>query len=49
MLHANAWGVPYASFLAGTELLVGRHLQAPAVVGFIAAQRPTVAGPCPRS
>jgi fatty-acyl-CoA synthase len=48
MFHANAWGVPYASFLAGTELLlVGRHLQAPAVVEFIAAQRPTVAGAVP--
>ncbi len=48
MFHANAWGVPYAAFLAGAELLlVGRHLQAAPVLEFIAEQWPTVAGAVP--
>ena len=48
MFHANAWGVPYASFLAGAELLlVGRYLQAGPVLEFIQAEQPTVAGAVP--
>jgi fatty-acyl-CoA synthase len=48
MFHANAWGVPYASFLAGAELLlVGPHLQPGPLLDFIDAERPTVAGAVP--
>lgn len=48
MFHANAWGVPYAAFLAGAELLlVGQHLKSGPLLEFIAAERPTVTGAVP--
>ncbi len=48
MFHANAWGIPYASFLAGAELLlIGQHLQSGPLLEFIQAERPTVAGGVP--
>lgn len=48
MFHANAWGIPYASFLAGAELLlVGPHPQPGPLLELIKAESPTVAGGVP--
>jgi fatty-acyl-CoA synthase len=42
MFHANAWGSPYAAWMAGADLLMpGRHLQAEPLARFIADARPT--------
>jgi fatty-acyl-CoA synthase len=42
MFHANAWGAPYASWIAGADLLMpGRFLQAEPLSRFIAQERPT--------
>ncbi|MFL6145281.1 MAG: fatty acid--CoA ligase [Labedaea sp.] len=44
MFHVNAWGMPYAAFLAGSgQLLPDRFLQPEALVEMIAAERPTLA------
>jgi fatty-acyl-CoA synthase len=42
MFHANAWGAPYAAWMAGADLLMpGRYLQAEPLAKFIANERPT--------
>ena len=48
MFHANAWGLPYTSWMTGADLLMpGRYLQAEPLAGLIAAERATVAGAVP--
>ena len=48
MFHANAWGLPYAAWLAGADLLMpGRFLQAEHLARMIEAERPTLAGAVP--
>ena len=48
MFHANAWGLPYAGWLAGSDfLLPGRFLQAEPLAKMIETYRPTVAGAVP--
>ena len=48
MFHANAWGLPYAGWLAGTDfVLPGRFLQAEPLARMISELRPTVAGAVP--
>lgn len=48
MFHANAWGLVYASFMAGADLLMPeRFLQAEPLVRLIDAQKPTIAGAVP--
>jgi fatty-acyl-CoA synthase len=42
MFHANAWGAPYAAWMAGADVLMpGRYLQAEPLATFIATERPT--------
>jgi fatty-acyl-CoA synthase len=44
MFHVNAWGTPYAAFLAGAgQLLPDRFLQPESLVAMIAQERPTMA------
>jgi fatty-acyl-CoA synthase len=46
--HANAWGIPYASWLAGADLIMPKqHLQAEPLVRLIEEERPTFAGAVP--
>ncbi len=46
--HANAWGIPYAGWLAGADLIMPRHfLQAEPLVKIIELERPTFAGAVP--
>jgi fatty-acyl-CoA synthase len=48
MFHANAWGIPYAAWMAGaTFLMPARFLQAEPLARFIAAERPTFSGAVP--
>jgi fatty-acyl-CoA synthase len=48
MFHANAWGLPYAGWLAGSDfVLPGRFLQAEPLAKMIETYRPTVAGAVP--
>ena len=48
MFHANAWGLPYAGWVAGADfLLPGRFLQAEPIARMIETYRPTVAGAVP--
>jgi fatty-acyl-CoA synthase len=48
MFHANAWGLPYAGWLAGSDFLMpGRFLQAEPLAKMIETYRPTVAGAVP--
>jgi fatty-acyl-CoA synthase len=48
MFHANAWGLPYASWLAGADLLMpSRFLQAEALCDFMAVERATIAAGVP--
>ncbi len=48
MFHANAWGLPYAGWLAGCGFLMpGRFLQAEPLATMISTLRPTVAGAVP--
>lgn len=48
MFHAMAWGIPYAGFMVGADLLMpGRFLQAEPLVRFIAQDRPTFAAAVP--
>ena len=43
MFHANAWGMPYTAFFAGTDLLMPeRFLQAEPLATMIAEHRPTL-------
>ena len=48
MFHANAWGLPYAAWLAGADLLMpGRFLQAEPLARLIDEERPTFAAAVP--
>ena len=48
MFHANAWGLPYAGWMAGTDfVLPGRFLQAEPLARMISELRPTMAGAVP--
>lgn len=48
MFHANAWGLPYAGWMAGADfVLPGRFLQAEPLARMISELRPTVAGAVP--
>jgi fatty-acyl-CoA synthase len=42
MFHANAWGIPYASFMAGADLIMPDRFMLPdAIVGLIESERVT--------
>jgi fatty-acyl-CoA synthase len=48
MFHANAWGIPYAGWLAGCDFLFpGRFLQPDPLCAFIQAEKPTFAAGVP--
>ena len=48
MFHASAWGLPYAAWLSGADLLMpDRFLQAEPLCRFMTAERPTVSGAVP--
>ena len=48
MFHGNAWGMPYAAWLVGADLLLpNRFTQAEPLARFIAAERATVAAAVP--
>jgi acyl-CoA synthetase (AMP-forming)/AMP-acid ligase II len=48
MFHANAWGMPYAAWLVGADLLLpNRFTQAAPLARFIAAERATLAAAVP--
>jgi fatty-acyl-CoA synthase len=48
MFHANAWGLPYAAWMVGANLLMpGRFLQAEPLCGMIRRERPTFSGAVP--
>ncbi len=48
MFHANAWGLPYSGWLAGSDFLMpGRFLQAEPLCKMIREERPTFAGAVP--
>jgi len=43
MFHANAWGMPYTAFMAGTDLILPeRHLQAEPLARMFRELRPTL-------
>ena len=46
--HANAWGLPYAGWIAGADLIMPKqYLQAEPLVHIVEAERPTFAGAVP--
>jgi fatty-acyl-CoA synthase len=46
--HANAWGIPYAAWLAGADLILPKqYLQAAPLVRIIEEERPSFAGAVP--
>src|SRR3954447_7543297 len=46
--HANAWGIPYAAFMAGADLVMpDRFLQAEPLVKAIESEKPTMSGAVP--
>ncbi|MGQ0465135.1 MAG: long-chain fatty acid--CoA ligase [Sporichthyaceae bacterium] len=48
MFHANAWGLPYGSWFAGSDLIFpGPHTQPDPLSRLIVAERPTVSGGVP--
>ncbi|MCC6763650.1 MAG: fatty acid--CoA ligase [Deltaproteobacteria bacterium] len=48
MFHANAWGLPYAAWQVGADLVMpGRHLQAAPLARLVTEERPTVAAAVP--
>ena len=48
MFHANAWGLPYAAWMSGADLLMpDRFLQAEPLCRFMTAERPTMSGAVP--
>jgi fatty-acyl-CoA synthase len=48
MFHANAWGLPYAGWLAGADFVMpGRFLQGEPMCKLIEAERPTLSGAVP--
>jgi fatty-acyl-CoA synthase len=48
MFHANAWGLPYGGWMAGSDFIMpSRFLQAEALCRLIMAERPTFSGAVP--
>ena len=48
MFHVNAWGIPFAAFLAGNTIhMPGRYMTPAALVDFIEAERSTLASAVP--
>jgi acyl-CoA synthetase (AMP-forming)/AMP-acid ligase II len=48
MFHANAWGLPYAAWQVGADLVLpGRFLQAAPLARLIATEQPTIAAAVP--
>ena len=48
MFHANAWGMPYAAWMAGADLIMpNRFLQAEPLARLIGEEKPTCAGAVP--
>jgi fatty-acyl-CoA synthase len=48
MFHANAWGIPYAAFMSGADLVMpDRYLQAEPIINLIEAERVTVSAAVP--
>ena len=48
MFHANAWGMPFSGWLAGSDLILpGTHLQPPRLARLIASERPTLMAAVP--
>ncbi|HYH48530.1 MAG TPA: long-chain fatty acid--CoA ligase [Acidimicrobiia bacterium] len=48
MFHANAWGLPYAGWMAGSDFVMpNRFLQGEPLCKLIKAERPTVSGAVP--
>ncbi|MCV7224598.1 long-chain fatty acid--CoA ligase [Mycolicibacterium komossense] len=48
MFHANAWGLPYGTMMAGADLVLpDRFMDAKSLIQLIETQRPTVAGAVP--
>jgi fatty-acyl-CoA synthase len=48
MFHANAWGLPYAAFMSGADLVMpDRFLQAEPIIGLIEAEQVTVSAAVP--
>ncbi len=48
MFHANAWGLPYAGWLVGSDFLMpDRFLQAEPLMKFVEQERPTFSGAVP--
>ncbi|MFN8035327.1 MAG: long-chain fatty acid--CoA ligase [Acidimicrobiia bacterium] len=48
MFHANAWGLPYAAWLAGSDFVMpDRFLQAEPLCRLIELERPTLSGAVP--
>jgi len=48
MFHANAWGIPYAGWMAGCDFLMpGRFLQPDPLCAFIQAEKPTFSAGVP--
>jgi fatty-acyl-CoA synthase len=48
MFHANAWGTPYAAWMAGADLIMpNRFLQAEPLARLIEQEKPTCAGAVP--
>jgi fatty-acyl-CoA synthase len=46
--HANAWGIPYAAFMAGADVVMpDRFLQAEPLVRAIESEKPTMSGAVP--
>ena len=45
MFHANAWGMPYAAWMAGADLVLpNRYLQAEPLARLIEQEKPTLRG-----
>lgn len=48
MFHANAWGMPYSGWLAGSDLILpGPHLQSQHLARLVAEERPTLMAAVP--
>ena len=48
MFHANAWGLPFAAWMSGADMIMpGRFLQAEPLCRLITEERPTLAGAVP--
>ena len=48
MLHANAWGLPYAGWMAGSDFVMpARFLQGEPLCKLIMAEKPTISGAVP--